>query len=109
VDIDQGSGPVQISPDSASAAINSAKIVGKGQDLSLQLNYATKAKGAYPITLVTYEIVCSKYPNAAQGAKVKDFLNYTVTDGQSILKQNGYAPLPASLQAKVKAAVAGIK
>jgi phosphate transport system substrate-binding protein len=36
----------------------------------LKLDYATKAPGAYPIILVTYEIVCSKYSDAKIGALV---------------------------------------
>ena len=32
----------------------------------MNINYATTAQGAYPIVLATYEIVCSKYPDAAQ-------------------------------------------
>jgi phosphate transport system substrate-binding protein len=107
--IDNGSGPVQISPDNASIAINAAKIVGTAPDLTLQINYATKAKGAWPINLVTYEIVCSKYKSASDAKDVKDFLNYTIGAGQNTLKQQGYAPLPASLATKVKASIAGIK
>jgi phosphate transport system substrate-binding protein len=108
VDVDNGGGPVQISPDAASAMLASAKIVGKGNDLSLQLDYATKAKGAYPITLVTYEIACTKYKTSSDAQKVRAFLSYTVDAGQSALKQQGYAPLPTSLQSKVKAAVGSI-
>lgn len=108
VDIDNGSGPVQISPDSGSIAVASAKIVGKSPDLTLQIDYATNAKGAYPITLVSYEIVCSTYKNSGDAQKVKDFLNYTVGGGQGALKQLGYAPLPASLQSKVKQAINNI-
>jgi phosphate transport system substrate-binding protein len=109
VKINNGSGPVTISPDNASIAINSAKIVGTAPDLSLTINYATKAKGAWPINLVTYEIVCSKYKSASDATAVKDFLNYTIGSGQSTLKQQGYAPLPASLVSKVKSSIAGIK
>jgi phosphate transport system substrate-binding protein len=108
VDVDNGAGAVAVSPNAASAMLASAKVTGKGHDLTMNLDYATKAKGAYPITLVTYEIVCSKYKNASDGQKVKAFMNYLVGSGQSALKQQGYAPLPASLQSKVKAAVASI-
>jgi len=108
VNINNGSGPVQISPDAASLAINAAKIVGKSPDLTLQINYGTKAKGAWPINLVTYEIVCSHYKSSSDATSVKDFLNYTIGSGQSILKQQGYAPLPSSLVAKVKKSIAGI-
>jgi phosphate transport system substrate-binding protein len=108
VNVNNGSGPVQISPDNASIAINAAKLVGKAPDLTLQINYATKAKSAWPINLVTYEIVCSKYKNSSDAKAVKDFLNYLIGAGQNSLKQQGYAPLPSSLASKVKASIAGI-
>ncbi|MGH8862816.1 MAG: phosphate ABC transporter substrate-binding protein PstS [Jatrophihabitantaceae bacterium] len=104
--IDNGTGPVELSKDTASAAAGAAKVVGTGKDLSLSLDYATKATGAYPIILVTYEVVCSAYSDAAQGKLVKSFLSYTAGDGQSLLPQLGYAPLPAELQTKVQAAIA---
>jgi phosphate transport system substrate-binding protein len=47
--------------------IATATQTGTGNDLSLKLDYATKEAGAYPINLVTYEIVCSKYKDAAKG------------------------------------------
>lgn len=108
VDIDNGSGAVAISPDNASLAINAAKIVGKGNDLTLQINYATKAKGAYPINLVTYEIACQKYANPSDAKAVKAFLGYLIGQGQDNLKQQGYAPLPSSLATKVKASINSI-
>ena len=108
VNIDNGSGAVQISPDNASKAINTAKIVGKGNDLTLQINYATKAKGAYPINLVTYEIACQKYSNPSDAKAVKAFLSYLIGQGQGNLKQQGYAPLPSSLASKVKSSIDSI-
>jgi len=108
VSVDSGSGPVDVSKDSASAAVADAQVTGTGDDLTLKINYATKAKGAYPIVLVTYEIACTKYSDAAAGKFVKNFLDYTVNGGQSLLAGLGYAPLPSSLQAKVKTSVAKI-
>jgi phosphate transport system substrate-binding protein len=106
--IDNGGGAVELSKTTASAAAEAAKVVGTGSDLSLQLDYATKTPGAYPIILVTYEIVCSKYSDAAKGTFVKNFLNYTVDGGQAALPGLGYAPLPSALQTKVKASIATI-
>jgi phosphate transport system substrate-binding protein len=108
VAVDSGSGPVDVSKDSASAAVADAQIKGTGDDLSLSINYATKAAGAYPIVLATYEIACTKYKDAAVGTFVKNFLTYTATSGQSELAKLGYAPLPAQLQSKVQASVAKI-
>ncbi len=106
--VDNGGGAVELSKDTASAAANAAKVVGTGSDLSLQIDYATKTAGAYPIILVTYEIVCTKYQDTAKGTFVKNFLSYTVEGGQAALAGLGYAPLPADLQAKVKASIATI-
>jgi phosphate transport system substrate-binding protein len=91
------------------ATPEAATIKGTGNDLSLKIDYATKAAGAYPIILVTYEIVCTKYADPAKGAAVKSFMSYLTSDAfQSSLTQIGSAPLPAPILAKVKTAVASI-
>jgi len=106
--VDNGGGAVDLSATSAGKAVGAAQVVGTGDDLSLKLDYATKAAGAYPIILVTYEIACTKYANPTQGALVQSFLSYTSGAGQDSLKQLGYAPLPSDLLAKVQASVAKI-
>ena len=106
--VDNGSGAVALTPASASAAAGAAKITGTGADVTLKLDYATKAAGAYPIVLVTYEIACTKYSDAKTAAFVKSFLTYTSGAGQSLLNGLGYAPIPDSVKAKVAASVAAI-
>jgi len=107
--IDNGSGPVELSKDSAAAAAGAAELAPQGDgDLTLKLDYATKAEGAYPIVLVTYEIACTKYTDATKGTFVKNFLSYAADEGQQALAGLGYAPLPSDLQAKVAASVATI-
>ena len=56
--------PVRIGTDSVGKTIAGAKIVGKGNDLVLDLSsfYVPTQDGVYPIVMATYEIVCSKYP-----------------------------------------------
>ena len=105
--IDNGGGAVELTADSAAKAIDAAKIVGTDGDLSLKIDYATKEAGAYPIVLVTYEIVCSA-GNGDKAALLKSFLGYTATDGQGTLDSVGAAPLPAEIQAKVIEAVQGL-
>ncbi len=104
VDVNTGAAaPVKASSDSASKAIAAAKIAGTGSDLALKLDYTTKAEGAYPIVLVTYEVVCDKGNKAETLPTVKSFLNYTASDaGQKVLSENGYAPIPAEINAKVR-------
>jgi phosphate transport system substrate-binding protein len=107
--IDAGAGPVELSADSAGKALAAAKVTGTGNDLSMKLDYATKAPGAYPIILVTYEIACSKGLPAEKTALVKSFLSYFVSkDGQASLTDLNYAPLPAEIQTKVDAAIQAI-
>jgi phosphate transport system substrate-binding protein len=107
--VDNGAGAVELSADSAGAAVAAAKVASNGgKDLTLKLDYATKTSGTYPIILVTYEIVCSKYADAKIGSLVKSFLTYTAGDGQAKLKDLGYAPLPTEIQTQVQAAVASI-
>lgn len=110
VDIDTGAGdPVKATTENATKAIADAKVVGTGKDLALELNYATKAAGAYPITLVTYEIVCDKGNKAESLAATKSFLGYTASDeGQAALADLGYAPIPTEINKKVRETVAGI-
>ena len=101
--IDNGGGAVQLTAESVGKAVGAAKVVGVGQDLSLKLDYTTKVPGAYPVILVTYEIVCSA-GNGAIAPLLKSFLGYTSTDGQATLTTLGSAPLPAEIQTKVVAA-----
>ncbi|MCL6668347.1 MULTISPECIES: phosphate ABC transporter substrate-binding protein PstS [Streptomyces] len=103
------SAPVAPSSDSASKAIADAKVVGTGKDLSLQLNYNTKADGAYPITLVTYEIVCDKGNKSDTLPATKAFLRYIASeDGQNVLSGLKYAPIPADIIAKVRTTIEGL-
>lgn len=107
--IDNGSGAVELTPESVGKTIATAKRVGEGNDLSLSIDYATKEAGAYPIVLVTYEVVCSKGLDAGKTSAVKAFLTHfsskPVQDG---LVAIGYAPLPEQVQADVATAIAAI-
>jgi phosphate transport system substrate-binding protein len=107
--IDNGGGAVELTADSAGAAVSAATVASNGgQDLTLKLDYATKTAGAYPLILVTYEIVCSKYSDPKIAGLVKSFLGYTAGAGQDSLKDLGYAPLPETIRTKVQLAVASI-
>jgi phosphate transport system substrate-binding protein len=103
--IDNGGGAVELTAESAGKAVSAATVTGTGKDLALKLDYATKTPGAYPVILVTYEIVCSAGNAADIGPVLKSFLGYTSTDGQASLDELGAAPLPAEIQTKVIASV----
>ena len=107
--IDTGSGPITLTAETVGTSVSSAKQVGTGNDLSLKLDYATKAAGAYPIILVTYEIVCSKYSDAKKAESVKAFLKGFASDStQKSIQEIGYAPLPTDIAAKVNTAISAI-
>ncbi|MFF1464535.1 phosphate ABC transporter substrate-binding protein PstS [Streptomyces sp. NPDC058330] len=104
-----GSAPVEATSENASKAIAAAKVKGTGKDLALDLDYTTKAEGAYPLVLVTYEVVCDTGNKAGTLGTVKSFLTYTSSeDGQKVLTDAGYAPIPEAINAKVRETVAGL-
>ncbi len=109
--IDTGSGPVELTDDSAKTAIDAAKFASEGNDLVLDLNslYATNAPGAYPLVLATYEIVCSEGYDADTAAAVKSFLTVAANDGQAGLPAAGYVPLPDAFKQRLLTAVNAIK
>jgi len=80
---------VPLSTQSVASAIDSVQITGQGNDLTLDLNslYQTRAPGAYPIALATYEIVCSNYTDDQVASAVRAFL-------QTALSPNAQQALP---------------
>ncbi|HVQ99964.1 MAG TPA: phosphate ABC transporter substrate-binding protein PstS [Mycobacterium sp.] len=102
--------PVRIGTDTVGKTITGAKIVGKGNDLVLDISsfYNPTQGDVYPIVMATYEIVCSKYPNADAAQAVKGFLMATIGPGQNDLDKHGYIPLPPDFQARVASAVDAI-
>lgn len=106
--LDNGGGAVELTAESAGKAVEAATVVGTGKDLALKLDYATTQAGAYPLILVTYEIVCSAGNSADTAPLLKSFLGYTATDGQTTLAELGAAPLPASIQQQVIASASSI-
>lgn len=107
VNLDTGAGePVEATVENSSAAVAAGKVVGKDGDLAMELDYATKAEGAYPIILVTYEIACDTGNKAETLDATKSFLKYTASeDGQKVLADIDYAPMPEEIITQVREAV----
>ncbi len=105
-----GPDAVGISTDSVGKTIAGASITGQGNDLVIDTAsfYKPTQAGAYPIVLATYEIVCSKYPDAQIGTAVKAFLQSTISNGQNGLGDNGYIPIPDSFKTRLSTAVNAI-
>ncbi|AWV48453.1 PstS component of phosphate uptake [Mycobacterium leprae Kyoto-2] len=102
--------PIAISVDSVGKTISGATIIGEGNDLVLDTVsfYKPAQPGSYPIVLATYEIVCSKYPDAQVGRAVKAFLQSTIGGGQNGLGDNGYVPIPDSFKSRLSTAANAI-
>jgi phosphate transport system substrate-binding protein len=58
---------------------------------------------AYPIASFTWLLVYKNMPDAAKAKKLVDFLKWYVSDGETEASTLDYAPLPASLAAKLTA------
>jgi phosphate transport system substrate-binding protein len=62
-------------------------------------------KTAYPISSFTWLLIPVQAKDPKNGKIIADFLDWMVTDGQKMTSQLSYAPLPASVVEKVKAAI----
>ena len=105
-----GPKPVGISTESVGKTISGASVSVQGNDLVLDTSsfFEPTEPGAYPIVLATYQLVCSKYPDAEVGQAVRAFLQSTIGQGQVDLVDYGYIPLPADFQSRVSTAVNAI-
>jgi phosphate transport system substrate-binding protein len=72
---------------------------------------ALDAKGdtAYPITAQSWCIVYAKQTTKAKGNALKAYFKFLVTDGQKLLPEIDYAPIPKSLQDKALAQIEKIQ
>lgn len=102
---------VELTASNVSKALESATLAGQGHDLKATIDYQPKAADAYPISTVSYVIVCSRYPASVDAAKVKalkGYLDYAVTAGQQSATTLGFAPLPSQMVSKDQASIAAI-
>ncbi len=104
---------VEYSPEAAAAVLDASKPVeGRGDaDLALEIDRKVDAKGVYPVVLVSYQMACQQYDDAAKAELVKAWLSYVASsDGQQTAGEDaGSAPLSDSIGQKVKTAVDTIK
>jgi phosphate transport system substrate-binding protein len=62
-------------------------------------------KTAYPISSFTWLLIPEQAKDPKKGKIIADFLGWMVADGQKMTSQLSYAPLPANVVEKVKAAI----
>ncbi len=105
--LDTGKGPVMISSESVAKVLTASTTSQDGQDITLDLAYGLHEAGAYPAIMAVYEITCTRGLPAAQARFVKSFLTLTSSDeGQRLLADARYIPLPPDLHNRVTTAVA---
>lgn len=68
-------------------------------DLRQSITNANGA-GAYPISSYTYLLIYQEQRNPRKGKILKEFLKWSMNEGQVYAKNLGYAPLPESVVAK---------
>ncbi|SMG38178.1 phosphate ABC transporter substrate-binding protein, PhoT family (TC 3.A.1.7.1) [Rhodococcus rhodochrous J3] len=109
--IDNGSGPVELTEETAGKAIEGAEFVPASEgDLTLDLSsiFGSSEEGAYPLVLATYEIVCSGGYDADTAAAVKSFLISAANEGQEGLSEQGYVPLPDAFKTRLTESIDAI-
>ena len=89
---------------SASAAASNATLK---PDLTFSAIWAPGAS-SYPITAQSWVLVYQTQPNANDAAMLKAYVGYLVGDGQKLLPQIGYAPLPSNIDQQAQAQLSKI-
>lgn len=104
----------EISAEAGSKVIGDSKqddTVKGDNRIVIKINHATEAEGAYPIVLVSYDIVCPAYKDTKQAEFAKAWLTYVTSDeGQKAAQDAaGTAPLPSSLKSEITKSIEVIK
>ena len=97
---------VKASLESTTAAAAGAKM--SGTDFRVSITNAP-GKDAYPISSFTYLLVPKQWKDPAKGKAVADFLNWMLEQGQGMVTQLNYAPLPDAVKQKEIDAIKAIK
>lgn len=96
-------------PEAAALSLEAATPVeGRADtDLALDLDRTSTESGVYPIVLVSYQIACQSYEDAAEADLVKGWLSYVASDEgqQASAETAGSAPLSADFSGKVNTAI----
>jgi phosphate transport system substrate-binding protein len=90
-----------VAPDAASVTAAGDGIAVDDKLLFSALN--AKGDAAYPITAQSWCMVYVKQTDKAKGAAIKTYFKFLLTDGQALLPEINFAPIPRSLQEKALA------
>ena len=104
----------EISAEAGSKVIGDSKqddTVKGDNRIVIKINHATEAEGAYPIVLVSYDIVCPAYKDTKQAEFAKAWLTYVTTHEGKKAAQDaaGTPPQPSSLKSEITKSIEAIK
>lgn len=104
---------VQPSPEATARLIDSSPLNEEAQKQGryiVDVDYATKKSGVYPIALVSYQVACHTYSSDRTATFVRQWLTYVLSDeGQKVSEDYaGSAPLPQAMRADMMRTVKGI-
>lgn len=97
---------VKASLESTTAAATGAKMSGTDFRVSIT---NSPGKDAYPISSFTYLLIPKQWKDATKQKAVVDFLNWMLEQGQGMVTQLNYAPLPDAVKQKEMEAVKVIR
>lgn len=89
-------------------SVEATTAAGEGIEIKDDLLFtALNAKGekAYPITAQSWCMIYAKQGDKAKGTAVKAYFTYMLTDGQKLLAEIDFAPIPKALQDKALAQI----
>jgi phosphate transport system substrate-binding protein len=97
---------IKASLDSTTAAAGSVKNMPDDFRVSIT---NPPGKDAYPIASFTWLLVPAQFKDATKGKVMVDFLNWMLGQGESMVSQLDYAPLPDNVKSKVQARVKEVR
>ena len=92
---------------STQSATEAANNVTVKPNLTFSAIWAS-GSGSYPVTYQSWVLVYQKQSSSSTTKDLKDYVGYLVGDGQKLLPELGYAPLPSSMDQKAKAQLSQI-
>lgn len=100
---------VAYSPEAAAKVVDASEPADTGVegDLAIEIARDTTESGAYPIVLVSYQIVCTAYDDENTVELVKDFVSFVASEegqGQAA-EAAGSAPISAELRDQISASL----
>jgi phosphate transport system substrate-binding protein len=95
-----------VAPTAAGASVSAAG-VAVAPNLTFHAVWG-KGATAYPVTYQTWDLVYANQPNANDAKLLKAYIGFLLGQGQSLLPQLNYAPLPSNIDSMAKAQLSKI-